>query len=106
MKPLEETVEKAAKEIYAQHSFGLNQGMPTEGKPEWVPHGNSLKQEEARGYAMAAIDIYKAHLREQGVEKMARALDKIKSEYGENIYYHPTTKIAQAALDALLGEDE
>jgi hypothetical protein len=49
--------EKAAKEIYERHSFGLNEGIPIEGKPTWVPNGNSLKQGVARDYAREVLDV-------------------------------------------------
>jgi hypothetical protein len=48
-------IERAAQAIYEQHAFGLNESFPIQGKPAWTPHGNSLKQDEARQYAIAAI---------------------------------------------------
>jgi hypothetical protein len=54
---MNDLVEKAAQAIYEKHVFGLNQGIPIEKKPPWVPLGNSLKQQEARDYAQTAFAV-------------------------------------------------
>ena len=59
---MNDILEKAAQAIYEKHSFGLNQGIPIEGKPAWVPNGNSLMQMKARDYANAAFDVLREAL--------------------------------------------
>jgi hypothetical protein len=48
-------LEAAAQAIYEHWKFGADDLPRTVPKPAWVPNGNSHKQEEARGYARAAL---------------------------------------------------
>ena len=45
-------IERVAKSIYERMEYD---GPPNTAKPEWVPRGNSFKQDDARRYARAAI---------------------------------------------------
>jgi hypothetical protein len=42
-------------EFYAKAIYGAMEYDGPGEKPEWVPNGNSLKQDEARRYARAVI---------------------------------------------------
>ena len=48
---IEDRVEDVAEQIYNSFSYD-----GSDSKPEWVPGGNSLKQDEARKYARIALN--------------------------------------------------
>ena len=85
-------LEKAARAIYDMMPFD---GVGSEKKPAWVEGGNSLKQDEARRYARAAV---------------VAVLKGIKSEvFGESIVYHSLIVyhlLAREDIDRALAEIE
>lgn len=53
----DEMVERAARAVYEHWKFGKNDhGLMGREKPAWVHGGNSLRQDEARNYATAALE--------------------------------------------------
>ncbi len=65
---MERAVEAAAEKIY--YLLPYNETSPPI-KPPWVPRGNSLKQDEARRYARAALS------RPQAPQEPAAALERM-----------------------------
>lgn len=53
----DEIKEGLAQAIYKRMTYPDRMGT----KPEWVPHGNSHKQEEARDHAQADLDFFAAN---------------------------------------------
>jgi hypothetical protein len=64
-------VEKAAQPIYDRFIYDEHGA-----KPAWVPHGNSLKQDDARRYARAALGAVAPDIRNQVIEECADAVDQ------------------------------
>ncbi len=49
-------IEAAAQALYENWAFYPNEGFyPGAERPPWTPHGNSIRQEEARALAAAAV---------------------------------------------------
>jgi hypothetical protein len=86
-------VESVARAIYELMPFDDRGGLAE--KPAWVEGGNSLKQDEARRYARAAV---------------VAVLKGIKSEvFGESIVYHSLIVyhlLAREDIDRALAEIE
>ena len=55
-------VERVARAIYKLFEYDVGAPAGSDGKPVWVEGGNSLKQDEARRLARAAIEAHEAAL--------------------------------------------
>lgn len=61
----ETLIDEVARAIYSLLPYD---GPADRGKPEWVEHGNSHKQQECRNYSRAAIAVFARYLREPSEE--------------------------------------
>lgn len=92
-------IERLARAVYERMPF--DDGPDPAAKPDWVPNGNSLKQDEARMYVRAVLQA----MREPSTQAMAA---------GRNGTNAPEESLAaaefhagwQAAIDHMLSEAE
>lgn len=81
-------IERMAEGIYAM--FAYDGKSETGSKPGWVPHGNSLKQDEAREYAAAALNAMYKHTFGLDPEEQAKAdawLAEKMAAHSDNEYF-------------------